>query len=154
MAKTGQRIWKKGRGKLGVLEPLIGDWVADADSPRGPIRCHRSFRRVLGGAYVLLDARWEMSGKDYEEHAIYGVGESGTIRFWSFTSGGKRSEGTLVAAPELHPEAIAFEAKMPAGLARMAYWPGADGSVVWVVESRTKKGWNRFTTHHLKPAEP
>jgi hypothetical protein len=44
--------------------------------------------------------------------------------------------------------AIGFEAEMPAGLARMAYWPGDAEGFHWVVESKTKKGWNRFTEHH------
>jgi hypothetical protein len=26
-------LWKKGRGKLGVLNPLLGSWVAEAESP-------------------------------------------------------------------------------------------------------------------------
>lgn len=25
--------WKKGRGKLGLLEPLLGSWEAESDSP-------------------------------------------------------------------------------------------------------------------------
>ena len=47
--KTG---WRKGRGKLGILDPLLGDWEADADSPQGAVHCTRAFRRVLGGKYV------------------------------------------------------------------------------------------------------
>ena len=31
MAKQ-KTIWKKGRGKLGILSPLIGSWIADAES--------------------------------------------------------------------------------------------------------------------------
>jgi hypothetical protein len=38
---------------------------------------------------------------------------------------------------------------MDRGLARQAYWPDAEGmGFHWVVESRTKKGWNRFVDHH------
>jgi hypothetical protein len=140
--------WKKGRGKLGVLDPLLGTWAAAADSPMGPVRCRRTFGRVLGGKYVVLDARWELPGKVYEEHALYGLDDEGRLAFWSFTSDGKHSHGILVEAPDVHPDAIAFEAQMPAGVARMVYWPAEAGAVNWVVESRTKKGWNRFTEHH------
>ena len=73
--------------------------------------------------------------------------DAGKIAFWSFTSDGKRSTGVLVDAADVHPQAIAFEAQVPAGVARMVYWPGDDGGMNWVVESRTKKGWNRFTHH-------
>jgi putative hydrolase of the HAD superfamily len=37
--------------------------------------------------------------------------------------------------------------KMPAGLARMAYWPAEDDGCFWVVESKTAKGWRRFVHH-------
>lgn len=96
--------------------------------------------------------RWEIgklgSGKVYEERAIIGAGDDGKVGFWSFTSDGKRSQGTLADVTELHPEAIGFEAEMPAGRARMAYWPTDDGGFYWLVESQMKKGWNRFVTHH------
>lgn len=164
------RAWKKGRGKLGFLEPLIGQWAATAETPMGPMRCTRTFERVLNEAYVRLDARWTFAGGKprsekpgdaapsagrgpYQELALIGAGDGGKVTFWSFTSDGKRSQGTLADATDLHPEAIAFEAQMPAGLARMAYWPDEDGSgFVWVVESKTKKGWRRFVEHHYRPA--
>lgn len=142
-----KKTWKKGRGKLGVLEPLLGEWEAIVDSPAGQFRCTRKFSRLLGGKYVLLEARWDVPGKPYEEHAIYGADDAGQIRFWSFTSDGKRSEGQLADVSDVHPKAVGFEAQMPAGRARMAYWPAEDGGVYWVVESKTKKGWNRFTQH-------
>lgn len=148
MTTSKKNLWKKGRGKLGVLDPLIGSWQAEADSAMGPIRCTRRFSRILGGHRVLLEAQWQIADKVYEEHAIYGVDDSGALAFWSFTSDGKRSQGILTEAADLHPEAIAFEAQMPAGTARMVYWPEEQGGVSWVVESKTKKGWNRFTHHH------
>jgi hypothetical protein len=52
------KMWKKGRGKLGILQPLLGSWAATAESPMGPVRCTRVFEAVLGGAYVRLDAHW------------------------------------------------------------------------------------------------
>jgi hypothetical protein len=140
--------WKLGRGKLGPLDPLLGAWVASADSPVGPVRCQRTFSRVLNGAYVLLDAVWEIPGKTYLEHAVYGVGDSGFLAFWSFTSDGKHSLGNRTDAKDVHDSAIAFQAHMPAGLARMIYWPAEDGGIMWAVESKSKKGWNRFTEHH------
>jgi hypothetical protein len=139
--------WKKGRGKLGVLAPLIGTWRAEAASPMGKVECTRTFQPVLGGTYIQLSAMWKFGKGSYEEHAIYGV-RDGKISFWSFTSDGKRSEGTIADGRDVHPEAIAFEAKMPAGLARMIYWPSEDGAIGWAVEARTKKGWKRFTEHH------
>jgi hypothetical protein len=147
-----KKQWKKGRGKLGVLDPLLGSWRAEAESPMGPLACHRTFAKSLGDSYVILDARWEFPGKVYREHAIYGVGESGSIAFWSFTSDGKRSQGTIADVTDVHPEAIGFEAEMPAGLARMIYWPSVDGGIHWAVESKNKKGWKRFTLHHYLPA--
>jgi hypothetical protein len=140
--------WKKGRGKLGVLRPLIGTWKAETDSPEGPVKCSRTFARVLEGAYVQLTARWEYAGGVYEELALFGKGSEGQLCFWSFTSDGKRSQGCLADVSDLHPQAVGFEAEMPAGLARMAYWPDETEGFHWVVEAKRKKGWKRFTHHH------
>jgi hypothetical protein len=164
MGKAG----KKGRGKLGVLAPLLGRWSATAESPMGPLCCTRLFESVLGGSYVRLEARWRFGagaadaegecpdlrpkGGGYEEIALFGAGEDGRIAFWSFTSDGKRSQGTSADVTDLHAEAVGFEAQMPAGLARMAYWPDGDGGFFFVVESKNKKGWKRFLEHHYQPA--
>ena len=156
------KAWKKGRGKLGFLQPLLGSWRADAESPMGPLRCTRTFEAVLGGSYIQLTARWEFGatakgteesggGKGYQEITLIGAGDEGKVCFWSFTSDGKRSQGTVADVTDLHDEAIGFEAQMPAGLARMAYWP-EEGGFVWVVESKTAKGWRRFVEHHYRPA--
>lgn len=148
MPPAKKKAWKKGRGKLGLFEPLIGSWRAEADSPIGRVVCLRSIQRVLADRYVLLEVRWQMpQNKIYEEHAIFGADEAGNITFWSFTSDGKRAQGSLAVGTDIHPEAIAFEAQMPAGLARMIYWPAEDGGFHWAVESKTKKGWNRFVDH-------
>ena len=161
--------WKKGRGKLGLLHPLLGSWVAESDSPMGPLRCTRSFSSVLGGNYVHLEARWEFSAvpgsaqsprakvasagmKQYQEIAIFGVGDDGAVAFWSFTSDGKHSQGKVTDVTDIHKDAIGFEAQMPAGLARMAYWPDGAAGFHWVVEARNAKGWRRFTEHHYRPA--
>lgn len=136
MAKTR---WKKGRGKLGVLAPLLGRWKAKAESPMGTIQCTRSFEQVLGGRYIQLSARWSWKNGGYEEVALFGAPD-GDVSFWSFTSDGKRSQGVVSGARDVHPEAIAFEARMPAGLARMIYWPLDDGGIGWAVEAKSKKG--------------
>jgi hypothetical protein len=144
--------WKKGRGKLGPLAPLIGTWRARADTPMGPVECTRTFTPVLGGKFVQLAARWAFAKGSYDELAIYGADAEGKLRFWSFTSDGKRSEGTLSEAADIHPQATCFEARMPAGIARMVYWPDPVEGFRWAVESKSKKGWNRFTEHHYTVA--
>ena len=136
--------WKKGRGKLGIFKPLLGQWRAEAESDMGPVICTRKFSRVLESAYVQFTVDWEYSNGSYQEIAFIGVRPDGKVGFWSFTS----SNGVLVDVTDIHPEAIGFEAKMPAGLARMAYWPDDVEGFHWIVESKTKKGWNRFTEHH------
>jgi hypothetical protein len=149
------RTWKSGDGRLGLLQPLIGNWVAEGKSVElGSFRCARSFAPVLGGSYVRLEARWEFGGggQVYEECSLIGSDDDGKVGFWSFTSDGKRSQGTVADVADLHPEAIGFEAQMPAGLARFAYWPDEDGGFVFVVESKDPKGWSRFVEHHYRPA--
>ncbi|HRN26801.1 MAG: hypothetical protein IT276_14040 [Ignavibacteriaceae bacterium] len=144
--KTKNTNWKKGAGKLGVLNPLLGKWQANAESQMGKVCCTRTFTKILGGKYVQLAARWEFGTKVYEECAVYGVKDN-KLSFWSFTSDGNRSEGVIADGKDIHPDAIAFEAQMPAGLARMIYWPNDDGSINWAVEAKNKKGWKRFTQH-------
>jgi hypothetical protein len=150
------RLWKKGRGKLGPFQPLLGRWVAEADTPMGRVKVSRSLESTLGGQYIELRVLWEFgpagSGRDYSELAVIGVGDDKQVGFWSFTSDGKRSTGVLADVTDLHEEAVGFEAQMPAGLARMVYWPEEGGGVSWVVESRNAKGWKRFTHHHYRPA--
>jgi hypothetical protein len=140
--------WKKGRGKLGIFKPLLGQWRAEVDSEMGPVICARKFIHILDGSYIQLNADWEFSNRTYKEIALIGVRSDGKVGFWSFTSDGKQSKGTVADVTDIHPKAIGFEAEMPAGLARMAYWPSDVEGFFWVVESKTKKGWNRFTEHH------
>lgn len=163
------KLWKKGRGKLGLLQPLFGRWVAVAESPMGPVRCTRVFEPVLSGTYVRLTALWQfgegvkmppadcadipLTGGGYQELAIIGAGDAGKVSFWSFTSDGKRSQGVVTDVTDLHPEAVGFEAHMPAGIARMAYWPDEGEGFHWVVESKNAKGWRRFTEHHYRRAD-
>ena len=141
--------WTKGRGVIGRLKPLLGEWVTahgEGDTAAAAMRCTRRFL-MLGNGWVELDARWETGpGKEYRERALFGAGEDGTLTCYSFTSDGKRSIGHLADGSDVDPMAIAFEAQMPAGLARMLYWPPNDvePGFRFAVESKTKKGWNRF----------
>jgi hypothetical protein len=153
--KNPARAWPKGRGTLARLKPLLGRWKAQAagPGPAGMMRCSREFGFTLGGAYVLLNAQWEVGpGRAYEETALFGKDEDGMLAFSSFTSDGKQSRGIAADGSDVHPSAIAFEAQMPAGLARMIYWPAEDEGFYFAVESRTKSGWNRFMRHHYRPA--
>ena len=140
--------WKKGRGKLGILAPLYGTWQAKTDSDMGPMVIKRSYKKVLAGKYIQLTADWQFGDTNYREIAMIGVNKQGEVTFWSFTSDGKNSTGKLADVTDIHPLAVGFEANMDAGLARMAYWPDDDSGYFWVVESKTKKGWNRFVEHH------
>ena len=86
------KVWKKGRGKLGFMQPLLGHWTASAETPMGPVSCSRTFEEVLGRSYIRLTARWEFGaavkagkecadssfkGKVYEEFALIGAGSGG-----------------------------------------------------------------------------
>ena len=146
--------WKKGRGALGIFDPLIGDWAAHAagegSASRAP--CTRRFTRMWGN-YVRLDAHWpQPGGKSYEEIAFFGKDRGGALAFWSFTSDGKQAQGAPVDGSDVHPQAIAFAAEMPAGTARFVYWPHESEGFYLAVESKTKTGWNRFLRHHYLPA--
>jgi hypothetical protein len=149
--------WSKGRGLLGPLKPLMGEWRTapggEGESAAGGMMCSRIFR-PFGKGWVELDARWEMGERGtYREIALFGAMADGGLGFHSFTNDGKRSEGRLADGSDVHADAVAFEAQMPAGLARMIYWPLDDGEgFYFAVESRTKKGWNRFMRHTYRLA--
>ena len=146
-------VWKKGRGKLGVFDSLLGTWVSTTRSGRGTVRCTRSFTRVLSNRYVQMATRWVIRRVVYEEVALFCVGPDRRLCFWSFTSDGKHSTGVWADVREVHAEAVGFESQMPAGLARMVFWPSSEGGVYWAVESKGKKGWKRFVEHHFVRAE-
>lgn len=145
--------WKKGRGKLGLFDPLIGTWHTEAESEMGPVKCRREFKKILSGKYIQLIANWEYTNGTYDDLTLFGVNPAKEVCFWSFTSDGKQAEGKLANVSDIHPDAIGFEAQMPAGLARTAYWPDEEEGFHWVVESKTKKGWNRFVEHHYRAVE-
>lgn len=148
--------WKAGRGALGPFQPLLGSWrTIDAPgSGAHGMDCSREFT-AFGKGWLRLEAEWRMGDRPpYRETAFYGKADDGRLAFHSFTNDGKRSTGRLIAAPDVHADAIAFEAQMPAGLARMLYWPREDGETGFrfAVESRTKSGWNRFMTQTFGPS--
>lgn len=146
--------WKKGRGKLGIFSPLLGDWITNAGSKDfTKPKCARSFEKTLDNKYIQLKVNWFLEKQIYKDLTLIGLNASKEICFWSFTSDGKNSTGKLADVSDLHPEAIGFEAEMPAGLARQAYWPAKDDGFYWVVESKTKKGWNRFVHQHFTPKQ-
>ena len=145
--------WKKGRGKLGLFQPLLGEWQAEAESEMGRVKCRREFKKVLDGKYLQLTAHWEYPSGSYDEVAMIGVNREKEVCFWSFTSDGKQSAGWLADVTDIHSQAIGFEAEMDAGLARNIYWPDGNDGFYWAVESRTKKGWNRFVEHHYLPED-
>ena len=145
-------IWKTGRGLLGPVLPLLGAWIAEGDRNGMKMNCTRTFE-PFGKGWVRLEAVWTMPNGAYREIALIGPGEDGALGVFSFTNDGKRSTGRLADGSDVHPEAVAFEAQMPAGLARMIYWPAEDDApgFRFAVESRTQKGWNRFLLHTYRP---
>lgn len=146
--------WKKGRGRMGPMAPLIGRWKAQADTPMGPVACVREYQK-FGDLYVRLDAEWTFRSKEaaprsYREIAMFGPGEDGVLTFWSYTNDGKKSSGRLADASDMDPRSVCFEAQMDAGLARQVFWPADSGGMHWVVEAKTKKGWSRLADHHYR----
>lgn len=150
--KPAARASTRGPVKLRPLAPLLGTWVTETTSERGPLRCTRVFTPILAGRFLELRATWVFADSSYEERAHFGVGDDGALAFWSFTSDGKRSTGAWTDVSALHPEAIGFVAEMPAGRARQAWWPHPEGGLIYVVESENKQGWRRFLEHHCRPA--
>lgn len=144
--------WKKGRGKLGVFDPLIGSWITNKNSKdRMNPACIRTYRYGLGKNYIIADINWLLGDKTYEDHTIIGLDDAKIITFWSFTSDGKNSTGKFTDVSDIHEFAFGFEAHMPAGIARQVFWPDEKVGWHWIVESKTKKGWNRFVHQHFLP---
>ena len=152
--------WKKGRGKLGPMAPLLGSWKAKADTPMGPVACLRTYQK-FGDGYVKLDAAWQFTAtqkparsasKTYREVAFFGPDKDGVLTFWSYTNDGKKSSGRLANASDMHPQSVCFEAQMDAGLARQVFWPADSGGFHWVIEAKSKKGWTQLADHHYRAA--
>jgi len=153
--KPKPTIWKPARGATGRLSPLLGRWSSEPGDAQTPsaAKCTREFA-AFGKNYVHLDARWHIGpGREFREIALFGLDDSGKLAFWSFTNDGKKSAGRIADGSDVHAQAIAFEAQLPAGIARMIYWPDNKGAAFnFAVESKTKKGWNRFFHHIYRPA--
>jgi hypothetical protein len=149
--------WAKGRGLLGPLEPLLGVWVSEPADQTAPMpgRCIRRYQ-AFGKSWIQLNSEWELgSYGTYRETAFFGPADSENsavvLGFFSFTNDGKRSQGRLADGSDAHPQAIAFEARMPQGLARSIYWPAEDGDgFQFAVESRSAKGWKRFLLQRFR----
>ena len=145
--------WKTGRGLLGPIKPLLGHWITQSsthDSGLG-MRCERFFT-LFGKGWVKLEAKWQLGERGtYSEIAFFGPVPDGNFGFYSYTNDGKRSEGHIGDATDIHSQAIGFEAQMPAGRARFAYWPDEDANgFYFAVENATKKGWKRFLKQHYR----
>ena len=139
-----------GTSPLSVLDPVIGAWVAEGDTATGTYRCERRFDRVLHSSHVQCVVTWILPGRDHEELAVFGADPAGTLRMWSFTSDGRQSTGRLADAADLPGANVAFEAEMPSGLARFAFWP-EPGGLRFVVEAQAGGGWTRFLEHAYVP---
>ena len=142
-----------GRGLLGPLKPLMGDWVWSGEHAGQAITVRRTYE-PFGKGWVRLTAVWTMPDRDYVETAFYGATDDGSLGFFSFTNDGKHSQGKLADGSDIHATAVAFVAKFPAGTGRMIAWPRDDGEpgFDFAVESQTKKGWNRFLLQRFGPA--
>jgi hypothetical protein len=141
------------------MEPLLGAWVSEPGDQSAPVpgRCVRRFQR-FGKSWIQLESVWELGSYGvYREVAFYGPAEGeakpAVLGFFSFTNDGKRSQGRIGDGSEVHPQAVAFEARMPQGLARSIYWPADDGEggFNFAVESRNAKGWKRFLLQRFRP---
>lgn len=142
--------WKKGRGKLGIFKPLLGQWRCETESQMGQVICTRTFKPTLNNKYIELIADWQFDGdKNYQERCLFGLDADKQLCFWSFTNDGKQSHGQLTDVSDIHEDAIGFIAQMPAGTARQFYWPDSDEGYRFAVESKNKNGWNRFVEHHF-----
>jgi hypothetical protein len=99
--------WKKGRGKLGVFEPLLGDWIARADSDHGPGRVHapvqqdpgRQVHRAphdLGTQRTAPTTNWPSSASVRTRTSMSGRSLRTASRVPGPDRRGKRSAGTGV----------------------------------------------------------
>ena len=88
--------WKKGRGKLGVFNPLMGNWQAEAESEMGPVKCKREFKRVLSGKYIQLAANWEYPNGSYDELAMIGINRDKEIWLFGISRGKSIYGGDLI----------------------------------------------------------
>ena len=151
--------WRKGAGALGPMAPLMGNWRTDPPPPdaneASATPCTRTFQ-PFGPDWVRLEAVWGEGEDAYREIALFGMDGQETLAFHSFTNDGQRSNANLSDGTDIHPEAVAFEAKMPNGAARVIYWPREDGAAGFRfgVEIKADGVWKRFITQTFGPAAP
>jgi hypothetical protein len=146
--KKKKRALPSGARALKLLQPFLGRWSASAPG----YTVTRELSSVLGGKYLQLAVHWDLGSRQYEEHAVYGVDLADKqLKFWSFTSDGKRSEGKLVLADA---GVVTFEAKVGGGLGRMSLHSRKDG-FTFTVDAQPKgaKSWKRFLEQHFTPRE-
>ncbi|MGJ8561317.1 MAG: hypothetical protein ACSHX3_13860 [Litorimonas sp.] len=144
--------WKEGRGKMGFMAPLIGQWIAiDPETPMGRVECLRTYEKILDGKYIRLQADWDIGDgeKTYREIAHYGLNADKLPAFWSFTSDGGQSYGELADVSDMADGAKGFHANMPSGLARFGFWSTGD-SMIWAAEAQTKQGWKSMIWHDCR----
>ncbi|GLQ21626.1 hypothetical protein ACFFUB_09620 [Algimonas porphyrae] len=146
------QTWKTGRGKMGFMKPLLGQWLAiDPDTPMGKVVCIRTYTTILDGKFIRLQADWDIGEgrKTYSEIAHYGLNADKVPAFWSFTSDGGQSYGVMADVTEMHDTAKGFHADMPSGLARFGVWPTDDG-MIWAAEAKTRTGWQSMIRHDCR----
>lgn len=144
--------WKAGRGKMGFMTPLIGQWLAiDPDTPMGKVVCIRTYEMILDDKFIRLQADWDIGEgkKTYSEIAHYGLNADKNPAFWSFTSDGGQSYGELADVSGMQSGAKGFHAEMPSGLARFGFWPTKAG-MIWAAEAKTKTGWKSMIRHDCR----
>ena len=154
--------WTKGRGLLGPLAPLMGAWVHEPDRLAGSVPAALRCTRLLepfGKDWIRLDACWDQ-------------GERGQYRETAFTSSRRRDGRGQGPAPLLLHQRRQKVRGSPVRQERRpsrgggvripdAGRPGAGDllaaggrrpgeSFRFAVESRTQKGWNRFTAAALQ----
>lgn len=141
--------WKAGRGKMGFMMPLMGRWMTTVpNTPMGKVVCSRQYSQILGHKFIRLEANWDIGdgAKTYQEIAHYGLSRDKIPSFWSFTSDGGVSTGTLTDVSDMHDGAKGFSAQMPSGLARFGFWPTKSG-MMWAADAQTKTGWSSMIRH-------
>ncbi len=144
--------WKPGRGKIGFMAPLIGQWIAiNPDTSMGRGECIRTYEKILDGKFIRLQADWNIGSgtKTYCEIAHYGLNADKRPAIWSFTSDGGQFYGELADVSEMAEGAKGFYADMPSDLARFGFWPSKNG-MIWAAEAQTKQGWKSMIRHDCR----
>ncbi|WP_395377682.1 hypothetical protein [Marinicella sp. W31] len=143
--------WKLTDGTLNIFTPLIGTWVAQSDSPKGPVMCTRVFTKTLNGQFIEVRTDWKFPHNSYQELGLIGLDENRFITFWTFDSDGNRAAGRWIKLKQRHPHAFGFEIEMSHGFTRQIYCPHAKTGFEWTVEMHAGNDWQQLLKHHYKP---